>query len=320
MTVLVLALTLASAGALSAVPLKTAKTWGPKTFVRDHVTIAGQLPAYLGAYVGPKAALAPKLTEAIMLTMNSIDACPYCTGLHGELARMAGTDEETYASAPVTFTTVFAKEAGRGNAVDAALGELKAAEGAARARSTRALCFALLWGKATGCPLWNQDRIRKKDKVTGEYTPWPLDKKGKAIKIRSNRVLSSTTLKTLASGSAGAVSKQLHEEARALRCDTSAEVEKFPMQPAFGVGASMEVEAAFVAYIQEIFRTAVDIKSAVGKHSKVSAKSMQAAADIVNRKIAATTGFMPPLVTSRHPLKRKRSSKKKEAVKEAAKA
>ena len=150
MTVLVLALTLASAGALSAVPLKTAKTWGPKTFVRDHVTIAGQLHAYLGAYVGPKAALAPKLTEAIMLTMNSIDACPYCTGLHGELARMAGTDEETYASAPVTFATVFAKEAGRGNAVDAALGELKAAEGAARARSTRALCFALLWGKATG--------------------------------------------------------------------------------------------------------------------------------------------------------------------------
>lgn len=169
----------------------------------------------------------------------------------------------------------------------------------------------LLWGKATGCPLWKQDRIRKKDKVTGEYSPWPLDKKGKPIKIRSNRVLSSTTLKTLASGAAGAVCKQLHEEARALRCDTSGEVEKFPMQPAFGVGASMEVEAAFVAYIQEIFRTAVDIKSAVGKHSKVSAKSMQAAADIVNRKIAATTGFMPPLVTSRHPLKRKRSSIKK---------
>jgi AhpD family alkylhydroperoxidase len=118
--------------------------------VRDHVTIAGQLPAYLGAYLGPNAALAPKLTEAIMMTMNSIDACPYCTGLHGELARMAGTDEETYASAPVTFAKVFAAEAGRGGAVDVALGELKAAEGAARARSTRALCFALLWGKTTG--------------------------------------------------------------------------------------------------------------------------------------------------------------------------
>ena len=114
------------------------------------MTIAGQLPAYLGAYVGPKAALAPKLTEAIMLTMNSVDACPYCTGLHGELARMAGTDDETYASAPVAFAKVFAAEAGRGGAVDDALGELIAAEGSARARSTRALCFALLWGKTTG--------------------------------------------------------------------------------------------------------------------------------------------------------------------------
>ena len=34
--------------------------------------------------------------------------------------------------------------------MDDALGELVAAEGAARARSTRALCFALLWGKTTG--------------------------------------------------------------------------------------------------------------------------------------------------------------------------
>ncbi len=47
--------------------MKTAKTWGPKTFVRDHVTIAGQLPAYLGAYVGPKSALAPKLTDIAAL-------------------------------------------------------------------------------------------------------------------------------------------------------------------------------------------------------------------------------------------------------------
>lgn len=47
-------------------PLVTGKTWGVRTFVRDHVTLASQLPAYLAAYVGPKAALEPKLTEAIM--------------------------------------------------------------------------------------------------------------------------------------------------------------------------------------------------------------------------------------------------------------
>jgi AhpD family alkylhydroperoxidase len=96
--------------------------------VRDHVTIAGQLPAYLGAYVGPKAALAPKLTEAIMLTMNSVDACPYCTGLHGELARMAGTGDETYASAPVAFAKVFAAVGAPGPPHRRARGPLRPAE------------------------------------------------------------------------------------------------------------------------------------------------------------------------------------------------
>lgn len=169
----------------------------------------------------------------------------------------------------------------------------------------------LLWSKAVNCPMWKQDRIRKKDKATGELLQWPLDKRGKPIKIRSNRVLSSATLKTMASGAAAAVQKQLQQDARELRCDVAAEIEKFPMQPAFGTGASMEVEAALVAYLQEIFQTAEDIKNAVGKHAKVSAKSMQAGANIVNRKISATTGFMPPLVTSRHPLKKKRKRVKK---------
>ena len=27
-----------------------------------------------------------------MLTVNSYNTCPYCTGLHGELARMSGLD------------------------------------------------------------------------------------------------------------------------------------------------------------------------------------------------------------------------------------
>ena len=173
----------------------------------------------------------------------------------------------------------------------------------------------LLWKKSTGCPLWKQDRIRVKDKKTGVLPPWPLDKKGKPIKIRSNRVLSSTTLRTTFSGAQAAVAKHLHEDARALRCDVAPEVAKFPMQPSFGVGAAMEIEAAVVAYIQEIFRTSWEITDAVGKHSKVSAASTQAAANIVNRKIAASTGFMPPVLQSRHPFKKKikkKSSKGKE--------
>ena len=173
----------------------------------------------------------------------------------------------------------------------------------------------LLWNKANNCPMWKQDRIRKKDKKTGELPPWPLDAKGKPVKSRSNRVLSSTTLKTTFSGAQAAVSKQLQQDARDLRCDIAGEVQKFPMQPAVGVGAAMEIEAAFVAYIQEIFHTSKAITTGVGKHAKVSAASTQAAANIVNRKIAATTGFMPPSIISRHPMKKKRSKKAKEAAK-----
>ena len=57
--------------------------------VREHIIFGKQLGNYLGSYVGPRA-LEPRLNEAIMNTMNSVNTCPYCTGLHGELGRMAG--------------------------------------------------------------------------------------------------------------------------------------------------------------------------------------------------------------------------------------
>ena len=64
---------------------KTGKVWVTSTFTRDHVRFMSELLHYLGAYVGPRA-LSPKTIEAIMVTMNSINTCPYCTGLHGQLA------------------------------------------------------------------------------------------------------------------------------------------------------------------------------------------------------------------------------------------
>jgi hypothetical protein len=79
-----------------------------------------------------------------------VNPCAYCTGLHGELARMAGTDPDTYQSPCVAFAKTFASASGRSAAVDAAYVELVASEGAARARSTQALCWMLLWGKTTG--------------------------------------------------------------------------------------------------------------------------------------------------------------------------
>lgn len=127
---------------------KTGKLWVTSTFTRDHVRFMMELPHYLGAYVGFRA-LPPTSIEAVMVTVNSINTCPYCTGLHGQLARMANAVVDK--SAPeVVFATTFAQEAGRGPKVTAAFDKLVASLGKGKALSVRALCWALLWGKTTG--------------------------------------------------------------------------------------------------------------------------------------------------------------------------
>jgi len=137
-------------GAAEREELTTGKVWTLKTFVRDHVTFTSQLPGYLGAYIGNRA-VEPSINEAVMLTMNSINTCPYCTGLHGQLARMASAEDPSKSKAPeVIYARVFATHAGRGKAVEAAYAKLAAAVGDGKASSTRALCWFLLWGKTTG--------------------------------------------------------------------------------------------------------------------------------------------------------------------------
>ena len=155
----------------------------------------------------------------------------------------------------------------------------------------------LIWSQANLCPMWKQKRIQKKDKKTGKLLPFPTKKVGGKtvpMTLRGNRVLSSSTLRTIASGAAASVGAMVHAESRALRCDTVAEDARYPMLPPFGVGASMATEAAFTAYIQEIFSTAVDIKNAVGLHKKVTTQLMRIAADLVNARVAAATAFVPP--------------------------
>ena len=127
---------------------KTGKLWAASSFTRDHVRFMAELPHYLGAYVGPRA-LAPATIESVMVTMNSINKCPYCSGLHDELARMAGAQIDG-SSPEVKFATVFADETGRGHKVEGAFETLSAQIGKGKALSVRALCWALLWGKTTG--------------------------------------------------------------------------------------------------------------------------------------------------------------------------
>lgn len=128
---------------------KTGKTWVASTFTRDHIRFMVELPYYLGAYLHPFNALDAKDLEEVMVTVNTVNTCPYCTGLHGELARMASADNAPR-SALVTFAKIFAEETGRGDKVKAAFKVLVNAEGLGRAKSTRALCWALHWGKTTG--------------------------------------------------------------------------------------------------------------------------------------------------------------------------
>lgn len=127
---------------------KTGKVWVTSSFTRDHVRFAWELPGYLGAYINPFSAIEPKTIESVLLTVNSINTCPYCTGLHGQLFRMAKVAKME--GPEVEFAKVFATEAGRGAAVKKAFAKLVADVGVGKARNIRALCWALLWGKTTG--------------------------------------------------------------------------------------------------------------------------------------------------------------------------
>ena len=119
-----------------------------RSFLRAAYCPLARLPGYLGAYIHPSSALDPKTIESVMLTVNSINTCPYCTGLHGRLAEMASVDK--IQGPAVEYAKVFAAEVGRGAAVRKAFDKLVRAEGVGRAKNVRALCWALHWGKTTG--------------------------------------------------------------------------------------------------------------------------------------------------------------------------
>lgn len=139
------------------------KTWTACRCLADHWQVFTSIPKILDAYVGPNS-IEPKLNESVMLTVNSVNNCPYCTGLHGELARMAGVEDpnrlqcaksrkevKQIINAPATrFARVFAEHDGRGQITDDAFELLTTKIGAGPAGSVRALCWFLLWGSIGG--------------------------------------------------------------------------------------------------------------------------------------------------------------------------
>ena len=161
---------------------KTGKIWTWPTLIRDHTRFVSILPGYLGAYIpvlglggGFAGSVLPwyKIEEILVTMNNSCNTCPYCTGLHGQLARMAGvstatatataatkTDDEETSDPALVYARAFAIESGRGPDVDAAYqklcsrstdgGGFEGGYGPERAQSVQSLCWALLWGKTTG--------------------------------------------------------------------------------------------------------------------------------------------------------------------------
>ena len=139
------------------------KTWTFGGCLADHRQVLLSLPRIAGAYVGPNA-VDPQLNESVMVTVNSVNSCPYCEGLHGELARMAGVEDpgglmkagseeecRGFVDDPaISFARIFAEQDGRGPAVDQAFSTLSDATRPAFAASVRALCWFLLWGSIGG--------------------------------------------------------------------------------------------------------------------------------------------------------------------------
>mmetsp|Transcript_60527 Transcript_60527/g.166252 ORF Transcript_60527/g.166252 Transcript_60527/m.166252 type:complete len:295 (+) Transcript_60527:76-960(+) len=139
------------------------KTWDVNSCLDDHVEVFASLPKILGAYVGPNK-LHPQLGESIMVAVNSANECPYCEGLHGELARMAGVEgsKELQAAqsvrectavvddAAIAYARQFAEANGRGPAVAEAYEKVVAAHGGGQAPSVKAMCWFLTWGSMGG--------------------------------------------------------------------------------------------------------------------------------------------------------------------------
>ena len=158
--------------------------------------------------------------------------------------------------------------------------------------------IAKLWGTSAKCPLF----LKKLTKKAGE--------KGKR-KLRGNRALSAHSIKALASGATANAVALIEAEAALLRNDTTKEAASYPALPSVGRAAASLFETAIIAYVQEVFGSAVDLTQVIGKHKKVTNRSMQVACDTTNGRIARATGLVPDRVVPKMPIQKRAKITKK---------
>ena len=182
----------------------------------------------------------------------------------------------------------------------------------------------IAWGNALDCPLFKKPRIPGKDPKTGKPKPIAPDAKSGVVRLtRPNRALGSHTVKALLSGAAAAVAAQQHYDAKLLRCDIGTkgknedktETNTYPMLGTIAPGALMLYDQAVVAFNQEAFSNAKEIKDALDIHKKVTRRAAQAGLDILTRKLSASTGVVPPQIVGKldpEVERKERSTRKKQ--------
>jgi len=185
----------------------------------------------------------------------------------------------------------------------------------------------IAWGNALDCPLFKKPRLGSKDPKTGKPRPIAPDKHGIVRSTRPNRALSSHTIKALLSGAAAAVAAQQHYDAKVLRCDIGTkgknedktETNTYPMLGTISPGALMLYDQQVIAFSQEAFNNAKDIKDTLDIHKKVTRRSAQAGLDILTRKLSASTGVVPPQIVGKldPEIERKERSTRKKKKKPA---
>lgn len=142
-------------------PVASKMCWTSKTCILDHLQILINLPYF---FIAPLL-LMPRQAEALHLAQNSINKCPYCRMLHGELGRIAhltnplklnDSGEVHPDDIPeVELFVNFGKAFGATKGVNAVLldecsSSIESKYGKRVAVATRALCWFLLWGSMGG--------------------------------------------------------------------------------------------------------------------------------------------------------------------------
>jgi hypothetical protein len=162
--------------------------------------------------------------------------------------------------------------------------------------------YNAMWSVANKAPLF----LRKPKYIgTGkERKRATMVRFGKVVPVpqKTNRCARRHPIRVLISGAAAECADILERENDTLRVDADGEREKAPFLPALQPGAELLLEHAFKAYAQTIFDRANRIREAVNAHKKVTVGSMQAASEITNRYVFASTSMCPgALVIETHP-------------------